>query len=100
MRKYRMSKIPTTLSKEEVWSALVQTAHALLMYNSHKRYVEETLLQENPEISPQELAIRLSISLGEALVLLSETRAEHGPPRTIGEAAPKSNERSLLDYTR
>jgi len=48
-----MSKAPTTLSKEEVWNALVQTAHALLMYNSHKRYVEETLLKENPEISPK-----------------------------------------------
>jgi len=94
-----MSKIPSTLSKEEVWSALVQTAHALLMYNSHKRYVEETLLKEKPEVSPQELAIRLSIPLGEALVILSETRTEHGAPAAIGEAAARSNERSLLDYT-
>ena len=95
-----MSKIPTALSKEEVWSALVQTAHALLMYNSHKRYVEETMLKENPDVSPQELAIRLSIPIGEALVLLSETRTEHGSPARLGDAAAKSNERSLLDYTR
>ena len=95
-----MSKIPSTLTREEVWSALVQTAHALLMYNSHKRYVEETLLKAKPEITPQELAIRLNIPLGEALVLLSETRDEHGTPKAAGEAAPKSDSRSLLDYTR
>lgn len=93
-----MSKIPSRLSKEEVWSALVQTAHALLMYNNHKRYVEETLLKEKPEVSPQELAIRLSIPLGEALVLLSETRTEQGTSGTAKQA-PRSNERSLLDYT-
>ena len=95
-----MSKIPSTLSKEDVWNALVQTAHALLMYNSHKRYVEEVLLKEKPEISPQELAIRLSIPLGEALVLLSETRSEHATLRTVSESAGKSDDRSLLDYTK
>ena len=95
-----MSKVPSTLSKEDVWNALVQTAHALLMYNNHKRYVEEVLLKEKPEISPQELAIRLSIPLGEALVLLSETRGEHGAPRGASETAPKSDGRSLLDYTK
>lgn len=77
----------------------MQTAHSLLMYNNHKRYVEETLLKEIPEISPQELAIRLSIPLGEALVILSETRTEHGASRSTTEPASKSSERSLLDYT-
>jgi hypothetical protein len=96
-----MSKVPSALSKEDVWSALVQTAHALLMYNSHKRYLEEVMLKEKPEISPQELAIRLSIPLGEALVLLSETRGEHAAQKgVVGETAPKSAGRSLLDYTK
>jgi hypothetical protein len=99
MKRPTMSNIPSNLSREEVWSALVQTAHALLMYNSHKRYVEETLLKEKPEISPPELAIRLNIPLGEALVLLSETRNDHGTPWGVGEAAHKSDDRSLLDYT-
>jgi len=94
-----MSKIPSTLTKEEAWNALVQTAHALLMYNNHKVYVEGVLLKEKPEISPQELAIRLSIPLGEALVLLSETRSEHGTSRGTDESTHKSDERSLLDYT-
>lgn len=94
-----MSKVPSSLSKEEVWSALVQTAHSLLMYNNHKRYVEETLLKETPELSPQELAIRLSIPLGEALVILSETRGEHGASRGPAGPTSKSSERSLLDYS-
>jgi len=94
-----MSKAPSTLSKEDVWNALVETAHALLMYNSHKRYVEEVLLKERPEILPQELAIRLSIPLGEALVLLAETRSEHGRLRGTAEGT-KIDDRSLLDYTK
>jgi len=94
-----MSSVPVTMTKEEVWSALVQTAHTLLMYNNHKRYVEDVLLKERPEISPQELAIRLSIPLGEALVLLSETRSPRGVRREGTEVA-KRDERSLLDYTR
>jgi len=94
-----MSKAPSSLSKEEVWSALVQTAHALLMYNNHKRYVEEVMLKERPEISPQELAIRLSIPIGEALVLLSETRGQRVASQ-MTEDAPKGDHRSILDYTK
>jgi hypothetical protein len=95
-----MSNVPAGMTKEEVWSVLVQTAHSLLMYNSHKRYVEDVLLKEKPEISSQELAIRLSIPLGEALVLLAETRSQHGIHRDVREGSPKKDERSLLDYTR
>jgi len=95
-----MSKVPNSLTKEEVWSALVQTAHALLMYNNHKRYVEEVLLKERPEISPQELAIRLSIPLGEALVILSEIRVEHGPSKVGAESSSKTSGPSLLDYAK
>jgi len=94
-----MSKAPSSLSKEEVWSALVQTAHALLMYNNHKRYLEEVMLKERPEISPQELAIRLSIPIGEALVLLSETRGQRVASQ-MTEDAPKGDHRSILDYTK
>ena len=94
-----MSSIPSALSKEELWNALVQTSHALLMYRNHKRYVEEVMLKEKPDISPQELAIRLSIPLGEALVLLSETRNEIGKPKGARETGSKSDDRSLLDYT-
>jgi hypothetical protein len=95
-----MSTIPNDLNRDELWSALVQTAHALIMYNSHKRYVEDVLLKSKPDISPRELAIRLSIPVGEALVLLAETRTEATKPKDAGEATPKGDDRSLLDYTR
>jgi hypothetical protein len=94
-----VSDIPTGLDKDELWSALVQTAHALLMYKNHKRYLQEIMLKEKPDISPKELAIRLSIPLGEALVLLSETRKELGKPKIAREAAPSGDNGSLLDYT-
>jgi len=93
-----VSSIPNALSKDELWSALVQTAHSLLMYKSHKHYVEEILLKQKPDISPNELAIRLAIPIGEALVLLSEARSEVGKPK-VAEAAAKGDDRSLLDYT-
>jgi hypothetical protein len=95
-----MSNAPETLDKATIWNALVQTAHALLMYKSHKRYVEEVMLKERPDISAQELAIRLSIPLGEALVLLSETRTEPGKPKHRTDGTPKSDDRTLLDYTK
>ena len=94
-----MSSAPSSLDKETIWNALVQTAHSLLMYNSHKRYLEEVMLKQRPDISPQELAIRLSIPLGEAFVLLSETRGEPGKPKDVSESTSKSDARSLLDYT-
>jgi len=95
-----MSSIPNAMGKEELWNALVQTAHALLMYKNHKRYVEDVLLKARPDISPQELAVRLSIPLGEALVLLAELRSEVGGTKGVKEGVPKSDERSLLDYTK
>ena len=94
-----MSNAPDPLNKDELWKALVETAHSLLMYNSHKRYLEETMLKEKPDISARELAIRLSIPLGEALVLLSETRGEAGQTKAGREAVPKKDDASLLDYT-
>jgi hypothetical protein len=98
--RHEVSIIPNALGKEELWNALVQTAHALLMYKNHKRYVEEILLKERPDISPQELAVRLSIPLGEALVLLSELRSEAGRPKGVKETSSKTDDRSLLDYTK
>ena len=88
------------VGKEELWDALVQTAHSLLMYKSHKRYVEEVLLKERPDISAQELAVRLAIPIGEALVLLSETRGETVKPKPAKDGAADNSGRSLLDFTK
>ncbi|MFI5450264.1 MAG: hypothetical protein ACHQ03_10940 [Candidatus Bathyarchaeia archaeon] len=95
-----MSNAPNAIEKEELWKALVDTAHALLMYKSHKRYVQEVMLKESPDISPDELAIRLNIPKGESLVLLAETRGEAGKTKSAPDVGSKSDDRSLLDFTR
>lgn len=60
--------------KEKLWPILVETVHALVMYAYHKAYTREEILHENPNITPQELAARLGIPLGEALVILYELK--------------------------
>ena len=62
--------------KEKLWQLLVETAHASVMYPTHKAYTRGTLLPQSPEISPNELAERLGMPLGEALVILDELAAE------------------------
>ena len=66
--------------KEKLWSVLVETVHASVMYPSHKAYTRETILREKPDIIALELANRLGISLGEALVILHELAEERKSP--------------------
>ncbi|MEM1563612.1 MAG: hypothetical protein QW161_02930 [Candidatus Bathyarchaeia archaeon] len=63
-------------AKEKLWPILVETVHAIVMYPHHKAYTRDVLLHENPDITPSELASRLGIPLGEALVILYELREE------------------------
>jgi len=63
-------------AKEKLWPILVETVHAMVMYPHHKAYTRDVLLHENPDITPSELASRLSIPLGEALVILYELKNE------------------------
>lgn len=63
-------------TKDRLWPILVETVHALVMYRHHKAYTRETLLNENPDIRANELAIRLRIPLGEALVILHELKED------------------------
>jgi hypothetical protein len=63
-------------TKEKLWPILVETVHALVMYPSHKAYTREVILSEKPEVDPTELAARLKIPLGEALVILCELTEE------------------------
>ena len=62
--------------KEKLWPILAETVHASVMYPSHKAYTRETILQEKPDITASELANRLSMYLGEALVILHELEEE------------------------
>ena len=62
--------------KNELWPILVETVHSLVMYPNHKAYTREAILSEKPETPPSDLAARLKISLGEALVILHELDEE------------------------
>lgn len=62
--------------KDALWPILVKTVHSLVMYPSHKAYTRVAILSEKPETTPADLAVRLKISLGEALVLLYELAEE------------------------
>ncbi len=66
-------------TKEKLWAILIDTVHSLVMYPSHKGYIRDPLLRENPDLTALELSSRLRMSLGEALVILDELRAEIKP---------------------
>jgi hypothetical protein len=63
-------------TKEKLWQILVETVHAMVMYPRHKAYTRDVILHEKPDITPQELAARLGIPIGEALVILYELKNE------------------------
>ncbi|NWG10276.1 hypothetical protein HXY33_00760 [Candidatus Bathyarchaeota archaeon] len=63
-------------AKEKLWPILVETVHAIVMYPHHKAYTREVILNEKPDITPAELAMRLKITLGEALVIMHELTEE------------------------
>jgi hypothetical protein len=46
------------------------------MYPSHKAYTREAILRDKPDITPAELANRLNMPVGEALVILHELTEE------------------------
>jgi len=62
--------------KETLWPILVETVHSLVMYANHKAYTREAILPEKPETTAADLASRLKISSGEALVILWELAGE------------------------
>jgi hypothetical protein len=59
---------------DPLWPVLAETVHAMVMYPHHKGYTAESILSQQPEITPRDLAIKLGIPLGEALVILYELR--------------------------
>ena len=62
------------LKRNALWLILVETAQSLPMYRHHKAYVRDIILPEEPEASAEDLAHRLDITLGEAIVILAELR--------------------------
>ncbi|MHA1813938.1 MAG: hypothetical protein ACTSYX_10970 [Candidatus Thorarchaeota archaeon] len=65
-----------SFKKHPLWNILVETTHRSPLYVGLVNYVRTKILPSDPHITPRQLASRLSISLGEALVLLDEMRRE------------------------
>lgn len=63
-------------TKDKLWQILLETVHTLVMYPHHKAYTREVILHDKPDINPNELAARLKIPSGEALVILYELRKQ------------------------
>jgi hypothetical protein len=64
--------------REKLWPVLVETVHALVMFPNHKAYTRAVILREKPDIMFLELAIRLGVPVGEAIVILYELAGETG----------------------
>ena len=62
-------------TKEQLWQLLVEAVHASVMYPTHKAYIRDSILPSNSDISARELAERLGMPFGEALVILDELLA-------------------------
>jgi hypothetical protein len=63
-------------TKDKLWLILVETVHASVMYPTHKAYTREEILRQKPDVNAAELATRLNMPLGEALVILRELAEE------------------------
>jgi len=59
-----------------LWTLLVETVHAMVMYPHHKAYTRDVVLHEQPDVTARDLAAKLGIPLGEALVILYELRKQ------------------------
>jgi hypothetical protein len=66
--------------KEKLWPILIETVHVSVMYPSHKAYTRDEILPEKPDITASELANRLNMPLGEAIVILHELKEERKTP--------------------
>jgi hypothetical protein len=62
--------------KEKLWQLLVEAVHASVMYPTHKAYIRDSILPQKPDVSAAEIAERLEMPLGEALVILNELTQE------------------------
>jgi hypothetical protein len=63
-------------SKERLWQLLLETVHASVMFPTHKAYIRDCVFPQQADVTAVELAQRLGMPLGEALVILSELTQE------------------------
>jgi transcription initiation factor IIE alpha subunit len=71
-----------------LWTILQETVHSIIMYPHHKAYTRDVMLNEQQDITPKELAAKLSISLGEAMVILFELRQSQAKIRPSEQMTP------------
>ena len=73
--------------KNPLWPLLVETVHAMVMYPHHKAYTRDIVLHEQPDVTARDLAAKMGIPLGEALVILYELRKQkiEGPKEVESE---------------
>jgi len=67
-------------TKEKLWQLLIDTVHVSVMYATHKAYIRDNILPQKADVTANELAQRLDMPLGEALVILSELTEERKCP--------------------
>ncbi len=67
-------------TKEKLWQLIVEAVHASVMYPTHKAYTRDNILPQKADVTANELAERLGMPLGEALVILSELAEERKCP--------------------
>ena len=67
-------------TKETLWQLLVEAVHASVMYPTHKGYIRDCILPQKADVTANELAERLGMPLGEALVILTELKEERKCP--------------------
>jgi hypothetical protein len=67
-------------TREKLWPILIEMVHTSVMYPSRKAYTRDTILPEKADTTPTELAARLNMPLGEALVILYELTEERKSP--------------------
>jgi hypothetical protein len=63
-------------TKEKLWQLLVDSVHASVMYPTHKAYTRDNIMPQKPDVSANELAERLGMPLGEAIVILIDLGEE------------------------
>ncbi len=73
-----------------LWPLLVEIVHVMIMYPHHKAYIRDVILHEQPDVTAKELAIKLGIPLGEALVILYELHKQKSEGLPEGEKASET----------
>ncbi|MFX0108502.1 MAG: hypothetical protein ACFE7R_09480 [Candidatus Hodarchaeota archaeon] len=66
----------TDFKTHPLWDLLVETARRNPLYPNLTGYTRDHVLTKDPKITPKQLASKLSISLGESIVILEDLRNE------------------------